>query len=339
MHRSRFAAAMLSLLLLALVGCQSQSAAKGEQPTSKPKILELEGVDTSKLTAREKEQWSATIGELLAPCPDIPVTLAQCIAEKRKCDACLPAARFLAQQVTKGKTQSQAEAAFRARFSPEEVTEIEVGASPGKGAAGAPVTIVEWADFECPFCAMASPLLAEAQKRHAANVRVIFKHYPLSAHEHAEGAARAAVAAGLQGKFWEMHDRLFAGQAALDDNALVALAKDLDLDLEKFDTDRKSEAVADAVAADRKQADKLGLRGTPTIYINGRHFDLEKFDLTEDLDPWIELEVAARSGKAALAEPAAEPTSALEKAGKAPANPKPIDKPVAVPPTAPPKGG
>ncbi len=314
-------APFLACLFALSSACQSQNPAKGEQPTSTaPKTIELPGIDTSNLTTREKEQWSASVTDLLAPCSDQAVSLAQCVSEKRDCDACVPAAEFLVHQVTRGRTPSVSEAAFRARFMPDAVKEIEIGESPSKGAAAddAVVTIVEWADFECPFCAMASPMLAQAVKSNAKHARLVFKHYPLSSHEHAEAAARAAVAAGLQGKFWEMHDGLFKSQNALDDKSLLALAKSIGLDVDKFDSDRKSEAVADAVAADRKQADKLGLSGTPTIYINGRPFDLEKFDITEDLDQWIKLEVELRSGKPAAPKPpaSAEPAGAGGAEGK-----------------------
>jgi hypothetical protein len=295
-----FAALLACLSALSLLACQSQNPAKGEQPTSTaPKTIELPGIDTSQLTAREKEQWSASVTELLAPCSDQAVSLAQCVTEKRKCDACVPAARFLVEQVTRGRTPSVSESAFRARFMPDEIREIELGSSPSKGASAddALVTIVEWADFECPFCGMASPQLGKAIKANQATTRLVFKHYPLPAHEHAEHAARAAVAAGMQGKFWEMHDALFKNQSALDDKGLEALAHSIGLDIDKFNADRKTEAVADVVAADRKQADKLGLNGTPMIYINGRHFDLEKFDIAEDLDAWIKLEVNLRSGR------------------------------------------
>ncbi len=298
MLRSCIAAVFWCLLVGSQAACQSQTTAKGEQPTAvKPKTIELDGVDTSKLTQRENEQWSTMVSELLAPCSDEPVSVAQCVAEKRSCDTCLPAARFLTGQVTKGKTRSQAEDAFRARFSPDAVKSVEAGDSPAKGATNPAVTIVEWADFECPFCGMASPLLAKTAKKYPEQVQVVFKHYPLSAHEHAENAARAAIAAGKQGKFWEMHDLMFQNQTALDDKGIERLAKQVGLDIAKFKDDLKSEAVADAVNADRKQADKLGLRGTPMLFINGRHFDLETFDLAEDLEPWIELEVELRAGK------------------------------------------
>lgn len=313
--------AVTGFCMLVLAACQTPAQSSGEQPAAAaPKVIEIAGVDTSKMTEREREQWSAMVGELLAPCPDQPVSLAQCVAQKRSCAACLPAASFLTNQVTRGKTRSQAEAAFRARFAPDEVKDIELSDSPGKGSKEPVVTIVEWADFECPFCGVASPMLNQVVQRHSDKVRLVFKHYPLSIHQNAEGAARAAVAASMQGKFWEAHALFFQNQEGLDDASLERFAKQLGLDVAQFNTDRKSEAVADRVAADRKQADGFGLRGTPTIYINGRAFDLEKFDLQEDLEAWIELEVSMKSGVANSGAASAKPSTASAST--------PADKPV-----------
>jgi protein-disulfide isomerase len=306
------------------------------------------------MTEREREQWSKLVGELLAPCPDQPVSLAQCVTQKRSCSACLPAATFLTNQVTRGKTRSQAEAAFRARFAPDEVKEVETGDSPSKGAKDPLVTIVEWADFECPFCGVAQPMLSQVVQRHPEKVRLVYKHYPLTMHPNAESAARASVAAGIQGKFWEMQSLFFQNQDKLDDPSLERFAKQLGLDVAQFNTDRKSEAVADRVASDRKEGDSLGLKGTPSIYINGRSFDLEKFDLAEDLEAWVELEIAMRAGGgnssvAGAKAPATSATAthseaqhldkpvALEKQPKPPAIPPPPTAPKSLTTPAPPK--
>lgn len=300
-----FGVGLQCLAVSNLTACQSQTSQTSNSaerpPQDKPKSLDLQGVDTSKLTEREKEQWSVYVSELLAPCSDQPVSIAQCVVEKRACDSCLPAARFLAKQVTAGKTRSQAEAAFRTRFAADSVKNIDPGDSPFKGAADAPVTIVEWADFECPFCAMAYPLLDSLIERYPTQTRLVFKNYPLAMHEHGEPAARAVVAAAKQGKFWEMHHSLFQNQKTLDEAGLTKIAKELGLDLKRFDEDRRSEAVADAVARDRKAGEALGLQGTPSIFINGRSFDLEQFDLAEDLNDWVALEIELRTGRPALA--------------------------------------
>lgn len=298
-----------AILLPATMGaaCESQSKKNDTAPTAEPSAqLELEGVDTKNLTPREREQWGTAVSELLAPCPDQPVNLAQCVREQRPCEACLPATRFLARQVTAGKSPAQLEAAYRLRFGAAET--VEVGNSPIKGDVAAPVTIVEWADFQCPFCAMAAPVLHKVVEANPGRVRLVFKHFPLSGHEHAETAARAAVAAQKQGKFWEMHHALFSNQQNLDEKLIEKLAAEVGLDVKQFNADRRSEAVVDQVAADRKQAERLGLKGTPMIYVNGRRFDLEQFDLLEDLDEWIALDAKLAAGKAT--KPPAEGTAA-----------------------------
>lgn len=292
--------AALSVVNLNVATCRSPAEEPSGDPPPKEatKVVEIEGIDTSNLTPREKKDWSSYVSELLAPCADQPVSVAQCVREKRKCSRCAPAARFLVTQVSRGRTRSQVEAAYRTRFSDEAVKEIELGDSPAKGAKDPAVTIVEWADFECPFCGAASPVLDKTVLKFPDHVKLVFKHYPLSSHEHAEGAARAAAAAGKQQKFWEMHRTLFAAQAeGLDRRNLERHARKLGLDMKQFLADVDSEPVADLVARDRKHAEKLGLRGTPMIYVNGRHFELDHFNLIEDLDDWIQLEILERTGK------------------------------------------
>jgi thiol-disulfide isomerase/thioredoxin len=294
-------AVALTFVNLNVATCRSPAAEGGHDPAPKEeeaKIVTIAGVDTSALTPREQREWSTYVSELLAPCSDQPVSLAQCIKESRPCSLCLPAAKFLVQRVTRGGTRSQVETAFRMRFSPDSVKTVEEGDSPSKGAKDAPVAIVEWADFQCPYCGAAAPLLDKIVEQYPGNVRLVFKNYPLASHEHSEIAARGAVAAGKQGKFWEMHHKLFENQSTgLDRDVVLRLAKEVGVDEKKFVADLDSEAAADSVNKDRKQAEKLELRGTPMIYINGRHFELEQFNLLEDVNDWIELEIEQRTGK------------------------------------------
>jgi hypothetical protein len=118
---------------------------------------ELPGVDISALTAREKAEWAVQVNELLAPCPDVPVSIAQCVREKRACKTCLPAAQFMAKQVRRGLPKEARAEFYKMRFDPEAVKSIEIGESPSKGPADAAVTIVEWADFQCPGCQQMGP--------------------------------------------------------------------------------------------------------------------------------------------------------------------------------------
>jgi protein-disulfide isomerase len=287
------------LALLGSAACRSPADSPKEPPppAEEPAApLQLPGVDTSALTQREQVKWHEYVSELLAPCPDQPVSIAQCVAQTRPCAGCVPSANFLVERVRRGDARAQAEEAFRTRFSPEAVKSIDLSNSPVEGAKSPVVTIVEWADFECPHCGLTAPILKQVVEKYPDQVQLVFKNYPLSAHEHSEAAARAAVAAFHQGKFWELNKLLFENQkAGLDDQMISKLAREAGLDMKKFEVDRASEATADQVARDRKQADELHLDGTPLIYINGRHFQLDHFDVRQDLQPWIDLEIAMNS--------------------------------------------
>lgn len=297
-----FGARSLALLAILASGygstCRSTAGQSAGPKADTEADLHLAGVDTSALTSRERRDWSSWVSELLAPCPNEPVNLAQCVRENRKCSKCVPAAKLLVKQIRDGRTRSQAEEAYYARFSQDRVKTINVADSPALGPASADVTVVEWADFECPHCRHAVPVLEKLVTDHPGRVRFVFKFYPLSGHAHSESTARAAAAAGKQGKFWQMHHALFEHQEALEPRDIERYAKEIGLDLARFRTDWDSETVADAVARDRKHGDQLGIMGTPSMYINGREFDLAKFDMQNDLAEWIDLELQlAASGE------------------------------------------
>lgn len=135
-----------------------------------------------------------------------------------------------------------------------------------RGPGGAPV-VIEYADFECPFCAVLEAKLG------AAPLRLVFRHFPVrSSHPRAWAAACAAEAAGLQGRFWEMHDLLFADQGRLEDPHLWQRAQQLGLDVERFDGDRRSEAVIRRIRADFSSGVRAGVVTTPTVFAGGRMF-------------------------------------------------------------------
>jgi thiol-disulfide isomerase/thioredoxin len=295
-------------LLLALISAYQStcrgSAGAGPAPGASGSDTDvmLPGVETGSLTPREKKDWSSWVSELLAPCPSEPVSIAQCVRESRKCSKCLPAAKLLAKQVRDGRSRSQAEEAFFARFSPDRIRTVDVSDSPGLGPSSAPVTVAEFADFECPHCRHAAPVLEKLVEDYPGKVRMVFKFYPLSGHVHGESAARAAVAAMKQNKFWPMHHTLFEHQDALEPRDIEKYAKDLGLDMAKFKADWDSEATADRVSRDRKQGDQLSISGTPSVYINGREYDLTKFDMQDDLNDWVKLEIELAAGAPSAAE-------------------------------------
>ncbi len=148
--------------------------------------------------------------------------------------------------------------------------EVAVGDAPSRGPKDAPVTIVEFADFECPYCARAVPTLKQITERYGDQVRIAFRDYPLPNHTKAPKASEAAACAADQGQFWEMYEKLFAAAGKLDEVDLKRQAIDLGLDSATFyeclDSGRKAAGVRDNVAA----AQGLGITGTPAFYINGR---------------------------------------------------------------------
>ena len=275
--------ALVSCVVLGVAGCPpANDASSSDVPD-----VTLPEIDTHDLLPREKHEWSAYVSELLAPCPEVAVPIAQCVREKRACDKCLPAAKLLLKAVRDGMSREQVEQLYRSRYDVSLLRKIDVTGSPSKGPHDAPVVVVEFADFECPHCAMIAPQIDQTWERHKTHVLFVFKLLPLTIHRNAEIAARAAIAAGAQGKFWEMHDKLFAMSPKLERRDLDGYAKELGLDMNKFAADFDAPATTQRITADRALADSLKIRGTPTLYVNGRQYDSRG-----TLDEWIEAELS-----------------------------------------------
>lgn len=154
---------------------------------------------------------------------------------------------------------------------PSKVYAIDVGGAPTKGPDNAPVTIAEFADFQCPFCARVTPTLQKIEQVYKGQVRIVWKHLPLSMHAHAVEAARAAEAARNQGKFWEYHDLLFENQKELEADALKKYASDLQLDLPRLEKDMAASDLQKKIDTDIRLADTLEINVTPSFFINGRY--------------------------------------------------------------------
>lgn len=138
----------------------------------------------------------------------------------------------------------------------------------------APVTLVEYGDYECPYCGMASPIVKTAQSTLGNQLRFVFRHFPLGEiHTHARLAAQAAEAAGTQGRFWEMHGTLFEHQDALEPEDLVGYAKSIGLDIEQFTRDLEAGTFEKRVRDDFRSGARSGVNGTPTFFINGERYN------------------------------------------------------------------
>jgi protein-disulfide isomerase len=168
-----------------------------------------------------------------------------------------------------------------------------------KGGAAARVTLEEFSDFQCPACGGLAPGLKRVVNDYGDRARVVFRHYPLNMHRYAFLAARAAEAAGLQGKFWEMHDMLYANQKEWSDAMeprvqFDAYATRLGLDVQKFKADMERQELADRIRADMMRGNSLGVKGTPTVYLNGRELVPGQL-VTEDI---LRREIEAALGQA-----------------------------------------
>src|SRR5687767_1962288 len=171
--------------------------------------------------------------------------------------------------------------------SPTPVAKVTNSADPGAqpphaiGPENAPAVLEEFGDFECPPCGLLHPVLKTMEKEFGPRLRVVFREFPLvPTHPHALAAARSAEAAGLQGKFWEMHDLLFENQRTWHDQfdarpTFEGYAQKLGLDMERFRRDVNGQVVEQRIFLDGKRAHGLGVKGTPTVFLNGREVPFE----------------------------------------------------------------
>jgi len=144
-----------------------------------------------------------------------------------------------------------------------------------EGPEDAPLTLVEYGDYQCPYCGAAYPVVKRLQKTLGKDLRFVFRNFPVTqAHPYALVAAEAAEAAALQGKFWEMHDLLYERQTHLTPDVIPVWAKKIGLDLNKFGKDIKQGGVVEKrIQEDRQSGIRSGVNGTPTFYINGKRYD------------------------------------------------------------------
>jgi protein-disulfide isomerase len=173
---------------------------------------------------------------------------------------------------------------------------MEVAAvGPSKGPPAAPVTIVEFSDFECPYCSTAEQTVQRVMKEYDGKVRLVYRDFPLPIHANAVKAAEAAQCAGDQGKYWDMHEKLFANQQKLEVVALKGYAKDLNLDQGKFDQCLDSGEKNKVIEESRKVAEKVGVTGTPAFFING--YKLNGAQPFEEFKTIIDAELAKVASK------------------------------------------
>ena len=184
---------------------------------------------------------------------------------------------------------------------------MDIGDSPVKGPKNAKVTIVEFTDFQCPYCKRGNETMDAVMKKYPNDVKVVYKSFPLDFHPNALPAAKAAMAAGKQGKFWEMHDAFWANQTGLNADLYLEQAKKLGLNIDKFKKDMESEEIKKAIEADMELGKKNGISGTPGFFVNGvavkGAYPVEHF--SKIVDRWLSPDPTKAPAAPAPAAPAA----------------------------------
>jgi predicted DsbA family dithiol-disulfide isomerase len=246
-------------------------------------------LDTKGLDEAQKKTLQTLLDKYPSPCGKAH-SLATSLKSDPSCKRAPFAARYLVMLLSLGLTQKEAEEHYEERFVTPHVGTCRPGA-PVRGDERAPITICEFADFQCTHCKATEPILKKLLEEYKGRVKVWFKNYPLmSIHPDARPAAATAIAAGWQNKFWPMHDLLFEHQENLGPAELEKLAKELQLDLNKLNTDLP--AAAAKVDADHAEGQALGVSKTPTLFIDGREYRGPlKYENVKD---WIDEALAAR---------------------------------------------
>jgi protein-disulfide isomerase len=260
------------LICVALVG-QTSSEVSAERASGLP------GVKVGGLTAAQKAQVLAIAKQESCTC-GCSMKIAPCLSQDRACMRSRALATAVAMEFKAGKTPAAAKgvlanAAYIAKLQDaleKAPVALQIAGAPSRGPATARLTIVEFSDFQCPFCKTGAEALNAIAKAYPKDVRVVFKQFPLESHSQAAFAAEASLAAQAQGKFWEMHDRIFANPRALTEANFVAWAKEFGMDVPRFTSELTSHKYQSVVQAETKQGLDAGVEGTPTVFLNGRPY-------------------------------------------------------------------
>jgi protein-disulfide isomerase len=153
----------------------------------------------------------------------------------------------------------------------EFIQKIDTSGSPYKGPENAPVVIAVFSEFQCPYCSKLTSLLDQVIEKYPKQVKLVYKNFPIPSHKYSDPAAKAALAADRQGMFWPFHDLLYEHYRDLSDEKIREFADQLKLDMAQFDKDWKDPAISRKVRADIRDGNKAGVRGVPSVFINGRH--------------------------------------------------------------------
>jgi protein-disulfide isomerase len=236
----------------------------------------LESIDTSGFSAAQKHALASLLQSEICTC-GCNWSIAKCRAEDPKCSFSRALLNLIVKDLKAGKSEKAIVAELKERASTpppvlDDPVALNIQGDPVQGPANAKITIVEFSDFQCPYCAQAAEQARMILQRHPSDVRLVFKQFPLDNHSQAELAAEAALAAHSQGKFWPMHDKLYANFRTINRDNIMLWAGELGLDMKKFTGDLSTGKYRQAVENEEKQGDLAGVQGTPTFFFNGRRY-------------------------------------------------------------------
>jgi protein-disulfide isomerase len=261
-------------VFLLTVFCSFQLAG---QDTGWATAKTLPNVDFSGLSAAQQQLALKIFREETCSC-GCTMKIAQCRVEDPKCTTSRGMTSKALKALREGKTEKEIRALLEAGPQPQSVLDdpvkLSLEGAPVKGPPTAKITLAEFSDFECPYCSKAVLELEAIQKAFPNDVKLIYKQFPLAAiHPRAMLAAQAAIAAHAQGKFWPLHDRMFANHTKLTRENILAWAKEFGCNIPKFTADMDSAKTKAQVARDLQQGEDAGVEGTPTIFVNGKHYN------------------------------------------------------------------
>jgi protein-disulfide isomerase len=259
----------LALMLVVGVLC----LAEGNWQTA----TELPGIDWQGLTGAKKQAALNFLRSETCTC-GCNMKLAECRMGDPACADSRKLSNVAVKDFAAGKNVNEIRAELKKLASEpppvlDDPVKISITGDPYKGPDNARIVLVEFSDFQCPYCQKA---VAEAYKIVGAfpkDVKLVFKQFPLDSHTDAEFGAEAALAAQAQGKFWEMHDRLYGGFPDLSRNTVMRYAKQIGLDIDRFTKEVDSHKYKDRVHAEEQEGEAAGVGGTPTFYLNGRRYN------------------------------------------------------------------
>jgi protein-disulfide isomerase len=239
--------------------------------------LEFAGLDQSGLSAQQKHVLLTLIRAEGCNC-GCTFKIAECRAKDPKCGRSRSLAAMVARELQEGKSPDAIRAELKRRMNEappvlDEAVSIPIAGDPSRGPASAKITLVEFSDFQCPYCAVAVASLNDILAKHPTDVRLVFKEFPLDIHSQAAYAAEAALAANAQGKFWPLHDKMYANFRSLSPDKIAGWAKELGLDMDRFSMDMKSGRYKPVVEKELDQGEQAGVLGTPTVFVNGKHYN------------------------------------------------------------------